>query len=144
MTGRRFTSHLLVQLLVVAVAGVSAAFSALVLTGGIGGVAMGVAPEFSFGLVADIVCPEGRLEYYSVRRSYHQPGESEPHVECVGEEGQREDVLVPAILAVLGLTFAAVFVSAFLPVWILLAVTGWFVTRRVKRASSTGETERWG
>ena len=141
---KRFTSHLLVQLLVLAVAGVSAAFSALVLTGGIGGVAMGVAPELSFGLVSNIVCPQGRLETSSVRRSYHQPGESGPHVECVGGGGEREDVLLPAILAVLGLTFAAVFVSAFLPVWILLAVAGWFVTRRVKRAPSTGETERRG
>lgn len=129
--GKRLVSHLLVQLVVVAVVGATAGLCALVSMGGIGGTAMGVAPEFSFGLVADMVCPEGTLEYYSVQRSYHEPGESEPHVECVGEDGEREDVLFPAVLAVLGLTFAGGFVIAFLPAWVVLALVGWFVTRRV-------------
>ena len=141
--GKRFVGHLLVQLVVVAVVGVMAGLCALVMMGAIGGTAMGVAPEFSFGLVADLVCPEGTLEYYSVQRSYHEPGESEPHVECVSEEGEREDVLLPAISAVLGLTFAAVFVIAFLPMWAVLAAATWFVTRRVMGTSSGGKTRPW-
>lgn len=133
--GKRFAGHLLVQVLVVVVAGATTGFTALALAGGIGGVAMGVAPEFSFGLVAGVVCPAGRLEYTAVQRSYHQPGESEPHLECVGQDGGREGVLLPAILAVLGLTFAAASVVTFLPVWAPLALVGWFVTRWVMEAA---------
>lgn len=133
--GKRFVAHLLVQVLVAVVAGATTGFSALVLTGGIGGVAMGVAPELSFGLVAGVVCPAGSLEYTAVQRSYHQPGESEPHLECVGQDGETEDVLLPAILAVLGLTFAAASVVTFLPVWVPLALVGWFVTRWATRAA---------
>ncbi len=141
---KRFLSHLLVQLLVVVFVGAITGFNALILMGGVGGVAMGVAPEFSFGLVADVVCPEGTLEYYSIQRSYHEPGESEPHVECVSEEGESEDVLLLAVLAVLGLTFAAAFVITFPLMWLPLAVVAWIVTRRVMKTSSAGETGRWG
>ena len=59
---KRFSIHLLVQLGVLVAVGTMAAFGALIAMGGIGGVAMGVAPEFTFGLVADFVCPEGTLE----------------------------------------------------------------------------------
>ena len=98
-------------------------FCALVSMGGIGGVAMGVAPEFTFGLVGDFVCPEGAsLEYYSVQRSYHEPGESEPHVECVSVDGTRENALIPAILTVLGGAFLIVFVPLFIPLAILALV----------------------
>lgn len=129
--GRRFVNHLLVQLILVVVVAATAGLGAFTLMGAVGGTAMGVAPEFSFGLVEDIVCPEGTLEYYSVQRGYHEPGESEPHVECVSLEGEREDVLLPAIGAVLGMTFTAAFVVGFLLLWIPLAVVGWLVTRRV-------------
>ncbi len=140
--GKRFIIHLGVQLLIVIVVAVFTGFGALILAGGIGGVAMAVAPGFTFGLVADAVCPEGTLEYYSVQRGYHEPGESEPHVECVSEDGQRENVLLPAIAAVMGLTFAAVFVVIFLLVWIPLALVGWLVTREVMKASRAGKAKQ--
>ncbi len=109
-------------------------FCALVSMGGIGGVAMGAAPEATFGLVGDIVCPEGAsLEYYSVQRSYHKPGESEPHIECVGADGTREDALLPAILTVLGGTFLAVFAPLFIPLAILALVVPHKLVGAVRR-----------
>ena len=107
--GKRLIGHLVIQLLIVITVAAMAAFTALVSMGGIGGVAMGVEPEFTFGLVADFVCPEGTLDYYSIQRSYHEPGESEPHLECVAENGESEDVLLQAIGAGLGLSFVAGF-----------------------------------
>lgn len=106
---KRFFAHLLVQLGVLVAVGAMAGFGALTAMGGIGGVAIGVAPEFAFGLVADFVCPEGTLDYYAEQRSYHSPGESQPHVECVSDDGLKEDVLVQAIVAVLGATFLGSF-----------------------------------
>jgi len=112
-----------VQLGALITAGLIAGSIALVSMGAIGGVAMAAAPEFTFGLVANVVCPEGTsLKYYSVHYSYHEPGESEPHVECVGKDGAGKDVLLPAILTVLGLTFLAVFVPVFIPLAVLALI----------------------
>ena len=128
---RRISIHLLVQLGIAVLVGSMAGFTALTLFGAIGGVAMGVAPESTFGLVEDVVCPEGTdLNYYEVKRSYHDPGESEPHVECVGEDGKSEDVLFQAVLVVLGVSFAGVFLVVFVPLFIPLAIIGLVLTRK--------------
>ena len=132
--------HLLVQLGVLIAIGAMAGFFALLAMGGIGGTAMGVAPEYSFGRVKGIVCPEGTLEYFSVERSYHQPGESEPHLECVDQDGSREDVLIPAILSVLVGTFLVVFLIIFLPGFILGSATAFFLARKVLSAGPTEDT----
>lgn len=92
---------------------------------------MGVAPEATFGLVEDVICADGTsLNYYEVKRSYHEPGESEPHVECVGEDGKSEDVLLRAVLVVLGLSFAGVFLVVFVPLFIPLGFIGLVLTRK--------------
>jgi hypothetical protein len=128
---KRISIHLLVQLGVLLFVGTIAGFTALILFGAIGGVAMGVAPESTFGLVAEVVCPEGTsLKYFDIKRSYHEPGESEPHVECVGENGVSEDALLEAILVVLGLTFAGLFLVVFMPLFIPLAIIGLVLTRK--------------
>lgn len=130
---KRLSIHLLVQLALVLVIGGMAGFCALIAMGGIGGTAMGVAPQFAFGLVAPVVCPEGTLDVYAEQKSYHQPGESEPHVECVRTDGSRKDVLIPAIGAVLGLTLGIAFLVFFVPVFVPLAVLAWILTRKTMR-----------
>ena len=133
---KRFLIHLFVQLGVLIVVGVMAGVGALIAMGTVGGVAMGVAPEFTFGLVADYVCPEGELEYYAVERSYHEPGASEPHVDCITADGAKEDVLLPAILAVLGGTFLGSFLIVFVPVFLILAIIAYVITRKIIGSSS--------
>ena len=124
--------HLLVQIGALLLIGAFAGFTALTLFGAIGGVAMGVAPEPTFGFVEDIVCQDGsKIKYYEVKRSYHEPGESEPHVECISEDGQSENVLLKAILVVLGITFAGVFLVVFIPVFIPVAIIGFIIARKV-------------
>lgn len=132
---KRISIHLLVQLGIALLVGSIAGFTALTLFGAIGGVAMGAAPEATFGLVEDVICAEGSsLHYYEVKRSYHEPGESEPHLECVGEDGESEEVLLRAILVVLGLSFAGVFLAVFVPLFIPLAVLGLVLTRKAMHA----------
>jgi hypothetical protein len=132
MMVKNLSIHLLVQIGVLLLIGAFAGFTALTLFGAIGGVAMGVAPEPTFGLVENIVCPDGsNIKYYDAKRSYHEPGESEPHVECIWEDGQSEDVLLKAILIVLGFTFIGVFLVVFIPVFIPVAIIGYFITRKV-------------
>jgi hypothetical protein len=135
---KRAVTHLLVQIGVLIVVGVLSGFIALISIGVIGGTAMGVIPEFTFGLVEDYVCPGARLEYSSVQRSYHQPGESEPIVECVDEQGGREEALLPAITAVLVGTFLIVFLAIFLPGVILGSVIVFVMTRKALSLSQRG------
>jgi len=67
---------------------------------------MGVAPRQTSAVAAPLLCRDGsQLATSEVRRSYHRPGESEPHLECIASDGTRRDVLFPAIGAVLGLAF---------------------------------------
>lgn len=131
---KKLLIHLGVQaLLVLSVSG-AAAFAAILTAGAVGGVAMGVAPQPTFGLVEDLLCAEGfQLQYSSVTRSYHQPGESEPHLECVGPAGESEDVLLEGILAVLGLATLGSFAAAFLPAYLPLSILAVLLTTRVLR-----------
>ena len=134
---KRISIHLLVQLVVILLVGSIAGFTALISFGAIGGVAMGIAPDSTFSLIEGIVCPEGTsLKYYQIKRSYHEPGESEPHVECI-EAGQvvSEDVLPEAVLVVLGLSFAGVFLAVFVPVFIILAIIAFILTRMAMTSS---------
>ncbi len=95
---------------------VIALMTAGIAAGLFGGLSMALAPQKTFGLVSGLVCPEGtRLEYFQVKRGYHQPGESEPHVTCVGEDGARKDVTLKAIGTVLGGIFILVFMLVFIP-----------------------------
>jgi len=129
---KRRSIHLLVQLVVLFLAITTAGSSAILMAGAIGGVAMGVAPGPTFGLVAGVICPQdASLSYYEVERSYHDPGESEPHVECVGQDGTEQDVLLKAILSVLGLTFVGVFLATFILIYPLLVIAGVVLTRKV-------------
>ncbi len=101
------------------------------MSGAIGGVAMGVAPAFTFSQVEGLICPDGtRLDYYAVQRSFHNPGESEPHVECVSEDGSTQDALLRAILIVLGVTFLAIFLIIFLGLLIPIEIIALVISRR--------------
>jgi hypothetical protein len=132
----RFGTHLIVQLVLALVVAGVAGFTALILSGALGGVAMGVAPEPTFGLVAGVICPQGSsLRFYSVTRSFHRPGESEPHLECVGPGDENKDVLLQGILAVLGLSFAATFVTVFVPIHVPLSLLAFFATNKFASAS---------
>ncbi|OGO09969.1 MAG: hypothetical protein A2Y93_10355 [Chloroflexi bacterium RBG_13_68_17] len=67
---------------------------------------MGVAPRQTSAVAAPLLCRDGsQLATSEVRRSYHRPGESEPHLECIASDGTRRNGLLPAIGAVLGLAF---------------------------------------
>ncbi len=111
-----------------------AGFIALISTGAIGGSAMGVAPQVTFDLVEPVLCNSGEtLEFNSVRRSYHQPGEGEPHLECVDETGLRRDVLGQGILSILGAVFLATWLMGFLLISIPLGITALLLVRWFKR-----------
>ena len=125
---KRFSIHLIVQFAVFIFVGVMAFCPATILIGGIGGTAIWIAPEFIFGIVDEIVCPEGTLEYYW---SYQEPNTYDAHIECVCNEGVREDVLFTAILGVLGVAFLVAFCGFLLPIFILLAIVTFIVTRKV-------------
>ena len=85
-----------------------AAFCGLIFSGTVGGVAIGAAPNFSFGLVEPLVCPEGsELAYQEFRRSFDAPGEAEPDVACVNPDGETQDVLLRSMGVVFGLMFLA-------------------------------------
>lgn len=128
----KVVSHLIVQLALVAVVAAAAALMALILAGALGGVAIGVAPQATFGLVKGVLClPGTELRYSSVQRSYHQPGESEPQLECVWPDGRSQDVLLRGIVAVLGLAFLSSFAAVFVPVFVPLSLLGFIVTHKI-------------
>ena len=119
----RFRNILLVQLFGLLIVCGCAGFFALTTFGAIGGVSMGISPESTFQLVAGVVCPEGsEIEYYEKKYSYHEPGEAEPHVECVSANGDRTDVTLPAIGAVLGGSFLLCFLPICLPGGLLVLI----------------------
>lgn len=108
--------NLTVKFIAVVIAIIIASIFALILAGAIGGVSIGVAPESTFGLVERFICPEGsHLEYLSIKRSYHEPGESEPFLKCVSENGTETDVLGKGIFAVILLFYIFAFFLAFIP-----------------------------
>ena len=125
------SGKLLIHLGIILGVALFAGFLALITAGGIGGVAIGVAPEFTFGQVEGLICPPGStLAYDSVQRSYHEPGESEPIVECVREDGTAQDALLRAIFIVLGVTFLGVFLIAFLGLLIPIEIIVLIFSRR--------------
>jgi hypothetical protein len=131
----RASFHLLALLVALFGACGIAGFAALTLGGAVGGVVIGVAPERVLTLAEGLICPEGTsLEFSSVRRSYHRPGESEPHVECVGQDGSRQDALAKAILVVIVGAFATVFLAAFVAAAIPLSLAAFFVARAIAKS----------
>jgi hypothetical protein len=119
----RVRNILLVQLLGFLVVCSCAGFFALISFGVIGGVSMGLSPESTFKLVEGVVCPEGStVEYYEKKHSYHEPGEAEPHVECVSADGEHSDVTLPAIGSVLGGSFLLCFLPICLPGGLLVLI----------------------
>ena len=109
---KRLGIHLLVQAVILFFAVSVAGFAALVIMGAAGGVAVGVAPEQTFGMFEQYICPAPeKLAYESIRRSYHRPGESEPHVYCVSTDGKERDVTGEAILITLGLFAGGAFLA---------------------------------
>jgi hypothetical protein len=123
-----------------ALAACIAGFLALVLFGAVGGVAMAAAPQTTFGLTAPLLCTDGgTLEYHEVKRSYHRPGESEPHLECVQPDGKREDVIGKALVVVLAGVWSIIFLVAFLPLalifWLASVGIGKWFKRRADSAS---------
>jgi hypothetical protein len=128
---KNIRTHFVIQILVLCALGVMAGFFAITMMGVIGGTAMGVAPDPVFGMVSGIVCPNATLEYSSQQRSFHQPGESEPQVECVKDNGEREDRLFAAILSVLGLSFAGSFVGFFVPGYLVLGTLSILITSKI-------------
>ena len=84
--------------------------------------------------------PVRRSNISSIRRSYHQPGESEPHLECVDEAGLRRDVLGRGILYVLGAVFLTTWLVAFVLIAIPLVITALLLVRWFKRRSLRSST----
>lgn len=127
---------LLIQLLaLVAVCGASA-FLALISFGALGGLSIALAPRSAFQMVEGVVCPAGSsIDYYEQKYSYHRPGESEPHVECVAPDGSRTDVTLKAIAAVLAGSFLVCFLPVALPGALLALVFPLFLRRRSENAS---------
>jgi len=132
--GKPLRIHLLAQIVAITLACSVGGFIALVSFGAIGGTAIGVAPQFAFGLVEGYVCPEeSRLAISSIRRSYHRPGEAEPVVECVAPDGTRQDVVGQSIVAVLALAFLIVFVPTIVVIGVPLAVIAFLLSWAVLR-----------
>lgn len=127
----RTVGCVLFAILALALAAASA-FLALISGGAVGGVAMGVAPEPTFGLVQPLICSGGELNFYSVKRSFHEPGEAEPHLECLSPEGESRDVLLAGIAAVLGGSFLAIFAGTFLTLFVPVALVAAFLLRRTQ------------
>jgi hypothetical protein len=124
-----------------ALAALIAGFLALVLFGAVGGVAMAAAPQATFGLTAPLLCAHGgTLEYHEVKRSYHRPGESEPHLECVQPDGKREDVIGKALVVVLAGVWIIIFLLAFLPLTVIFWLASVAIGKLLKKraASSPG------
>lgn len=95
-----------------------------------GGFMLGVASETTFGLVAPLMCEDGQeLQVECYQRSYHQPGECEPDITCVGPAGE-ENVTGTAIFTVL-LSF---FACAFVPIALVLGALGWIVPGKIVSA----------
>ena len=114
-----------------------AAFCGLIFSGTVGGVAIGAAPNFAFGLVEPLVCPEGsELAYQEFRRSFDAPGEAAPDVACVTQEGETQDVLVRSMGAVFGLMFLVGSAPVFLVLVALLALAFLIARRLSHRVSS--------
>jgi hypothetical protein len=125
------TGKFFIQIGIILLIALFAGFLAFVISAAASGIAMGVAPVFTFRQVEGWVCPEGtRLEYDSIQRSYHEPGESEPIVECVSVDGSRQDRLLQAILAVWGFTFLGVFLIIFFGVLIPVELILLVISRR--------------
>jgi hypothetical protein len=142
---RSLKIHLLAQLIAWTIACCSAGFVGLTSFGALGGVAMGVAPEFTFGIVERAICPEGaQMEFNSIHRSYHQPGEREPHLECVAADGARLDVLLPGILSVLVLSFLVTSGPILLGVGLPLTAIAYLAARAMAKrgAEPAGSTRQ--
>jgi hypothetical protein len=129
---RPIVVYLFAQVVALSLACAAAAFVGLPLAGFLGGGAIGVAPDLAFGIVEPVVCPDGSyLEFTAIRRSYHRPGEAELHVECVAADGSRKDVLLPAVLSVLGVAFLAVFAPVLVLVGLPLTLVAYVGTRAI-------------
>jgi hypothetical protein len=109
----------------------TAVFTALILLGGIGGTALGVAPDFSFGVVRNLICPNGELQYEELRRSYHTPGEREPNLVCISDDGLEKDVILQGVLTVLGATFILVFAISLIILFVPLSIIALVVTGKI-------------
>ena len=113
---KRVRNILFVQLFGLLIVCGCAGFFALTSFGIVGGVSMGVNPVSTFEMVEGVVCPEGStIDYYEKKYSYHEPGEAEPHVECISANGDHSDVTLPAIGTVLGGSFLLCFLPICIP-----------------------------
>jgi hypothetical protein len=106
--------------------------------GACGGVSMAVAPDATFAAVGPLVCSgDSRVKYSSSHESYQRPGQSTPHIECVGR-GRRADVTAVAVLTVLAALFCCFFVLLAVP----LGWVGWVAPPRILAAIRA--RTRWG
>src|ERR1700687_4884989 len=88
-------------------AGIVAVVAAAIL----GGPTLGLAPQFSVGLVAPLICPSGgRVQYTALHQSYQRPGQSTPPVECWAADGTHHDITIQSIFTFFGAVAAVVFV----------------------------------
>ncbi len=82
-----------------------------------------------------VICPEGTtVSYYSVRYIYHEPGESEPHVECVSPDGSVQDVTGAALFKTLGITFAGSFLVCCIPISLGTLLLALFLGRQAAKS----------
>jgi hypothetical protein len=123
-------SKIVISVLIILVVITASAVTALIFMGAAGGSSFAVAPEFNLGLVEGLICPDGtRVEYEEIKRSFHLPGESQPHTTCINDLGEEvEDVTLKSIGAVLGMYFLACFVpmvigGSFLGIFIFSRMT---------------------
>ncbi|MEX2029536.1 MAG: hypothetical protein WD906_00980 [Anaerolineales bacterium] len=136
MKRRNAVAYLLAEVVALSIACSAAAFVALPSAGALGGITIGVDPRFAFGIVERSVCPDGSLEFTSIRRSYHRPGEAEMHLDCVASDGSRSNVLLQGVLLVLGVAFLAIFVPVFVIFGLPLGLIAYLVTRAIVSLSN--------
>jgi hypothetical protein len=115
-------------------------FTALTLASTTGAMATAFTAVFfepSVRQLGSYICPEGtEVNYYSVRYSYHEPGESEPHVECVRPDGSVQDVTMRALATTVGGSFVGGFLICCIPISLGALLLALVLGRQAAKKSS--------
>ena len=120
-------TKLLIFLFTVIVMGMLGSLYSLVFAGMASGTALGLAPQFSFGLVEKYVCPDGaHLQYESGQSHISGTSNNSTSINCVSQDGTVIQGMKPqAVSAVIGMYFLLCFIPTYIPgailLWIILS-----------------------
>ncbi len=125
--------------LMVLIIGFSVAISAAAAAGGMATAFTAVLFEPSVRQVSGYICPAGtEVNIYSVRRSYHEPGESEQVVECISPDGSVQDVTGRALGITVGGSFVAGFLLCCIPLSLGTLLIALYLARQAAKQGPGG------